>query len=304
MIEHNAFEERCSPEAKHSLDIFSTGTEHLSNCADNVLDNPWDQTSSDPRLAHNSYVHNLVSVYFSKHAKLSKALLTGLRNDDYLTYALCARSLIELVAMLRYYVFQKYKPLLAKGSLTHEDLQTLVKIDDQHLRGSRFDWESFVYRRYAKLMEDTIRQIKAKKGPKRLEALPGAPEQVNVATCIDKWAVETPEVQMIYNLFCDLVHPNIGSNFLVASIREEKIHFAQHKGAMVGHSIFEQSLPLLVSVVIKPFVKALNMLMATRWQREELERKNRPHSDSADVGDEGNKRVPTCAWRRRGRPRA
>lgn len=267
---HKSFDERCSSEAHHWLGIFRTGAGHLTNCANDLRDNRWDQMSPDPRQAHNYYVHCLVSVYFSKHAKLSNALLTALNNDDYLTYALCGRSLIEMVATLRYYAFHKYKPLFDKGSWSYNDLQTLVKIDDQHLRGGRFDWESFVFRRYAKLMEDTIQQIKAKKAGKRIEPRAGAPEQVNVATCIDKWAAEMPEVQMIYNLFCDLVHPNIGSNFLVASVREEQIHFAQNKGVMLGHSIFEESFPLLVSIVIKPFVKSLDMLMASRWEKDEL----------------------------------
>ena len=57
-----------------------------------------------------------------------------------------------------------------------------------------------------------------------------------------------------YNMFCDLVHPNIGSNFLVASINNGTVCFSQKKGDMVGHFIFEESFPLLVSVVIKPFV--------------------------------------------------
>jgi hypothetical protein len=270
MSESKPFEQRCSPEGKRWLEIFTTGTGHLSNCAENLHDNPWDQNSTDPRRAHNAYVHNLVSVYFSKHAKLSKALVLALNNDDYLTYALCGRSLIELVSTLKYYVANKYKPLFDKGSLNLEDLQALVKIDDQHLRGSRFDWESFLFRRYAKLMEDTRAQIKAKKEGKRHGVSSTTPDQVNVTTCIDKWAGEMPEVQMIYNLFCDLVHPNIGSNFLVASVNEGTIHFAQNKGEMIGHSIFEESFPLLVSLVIKPFVTSLNLLMVTRWQEDEV----------------------------------
>lgn len=272
MNDYKTFEERCSPEAKHWLNIFKAGTGHLTKCADNLLDNPWDMMAIDPRKAHNYYVHCLVSVYLSKHAKLSNALLTALGNDDYLTYALCGRSLIEMVATLRYYIFNRYKPVLDKDSYTVEDLQALVKIDDQPLRGSRFDWQSFVHRRYAKLIEDTAKQITAKKQGKRLETPAVAPEQINVATCLDKWAAEVPEVQMIYNLFCDLVHPNIGSNFLVSSVREEKIHFAQNKGEMIGHQIFEESFPLLISVVIKPFVESLDMLMRTSWQKDEINR--------------------------------
>jgi hypothetical protein len=269
MPEFKTFEQRCSPNVKYWLDIFTKGAGHLSNCADSLVDNPWDITEVDPRRAHNYYVHCLVSVYFSKHAKLSNALLAALNNDDYLTYALCGRSLIEMVATLRYYVFCKYKSLFDKGNLSHEDLQTLVKIDDKHLRGGRFDWESFASQGYAKLIEDTVKRIKAKKEGKPIKSASDL-EQINVNTCMDKWAAEQPEAQMIYDLFCDLVHPNIGSNFLVASVCDDKLHFAQNKGAMLGHSIFEESFPLLVSIVSKPFGECLTMLMATRWQENEI----------------------------------
>ena len=97
-----------------------------------------------------------------------------------------------------------------------------------------------------------------------------AAEQVNVLTCIEKWAEETPEVLIAYNLFCDLVHPNIGSSFLVASINDKDLYFTPSKGKSVGADIFEQSFPILVSVTQKPFGEYLLMLMGTIWQEDEL----------------------------------
>jgi hypothetical protein len=68
-----------------------------------------------------------------------------------LIYALCGRALLETTATLRYYLMQEYRPLLdaAAGSV---DLKKLLAVDDRHLRGTRFDWESFIFRDYAKLI--------------------------------------------------------------------------------------------------------------------------------------------------------
>jgi hypothetical protein len=152
-------------------------------------------------------------------------------------------------------------------------MKQLVEVDDRHLRGTRFDWESFLFRNYTKLKEDAAKSLE-KKGKNRQTPPPTSeeiiPQQVNVLTCIQKWAMGTPEVSIAYSLFCDLVHPNIGSNFLVASVDSEALYFTKHKGAMIGHQIFEQSLPILLSVALKPFGQFLTVLMATCWQEDEL----------------------------------
>jgi hypothetical protein len=174
------------------------------------------------------------------------------------------------VATLRYYIEHEYKPIFNKGSLTPEDMRKLIEVDDRHLRGGRFDWESFLFARYGKLKDDAVRYLNDKKA-KRKSIVDGViQEQVNVLTCIERWADQTPEVLIAYNLFCDLVHPNIGSAFLVASVSGGDLYFSRFKGEPVGGSIFEQSFPILVSVTLKPFGEQLMMLMGTIWQDDEL----------------------------------
>ena len=247
--------------------MFRKGASHLTAMA-NKLDIPWEPDLTDGRRLHNNYVRNLTCAYASKFADLSNALLSALQNSDYLTYALCGRAMIEIVANLRYYIFHQYRPLLDKGNLSSRDIQKLVEIDDRHLRGARFDWESFLFQRYSKLKEDAIRQLKDKKSNVVSEAI--TIRQVNAQTCIEKWAEQMPEILIAYSLFCDLVHPNIGSNFLVASTVSGKLYFTKSKGEMVGHQIFEQSFPILVSSTQKPFGEFLSLLMATCWQDAEL----------------------------------
>ena len=77
----------------------------------------------------------------------------------------------------------------------------------------RFDWESFLYRDYVKLRDKVVAELtdkRQKKGPPAGQDSIIAP-QVNVLTCVKRWAQQEPGVLIVYNLFCDLVHPNIGS---------------------------------------------------------------------------------------------
>lgn len=234
------------------------------------MDGPWVPDTSDPRRLHNTYIRCLVTAYSSKFAELLSVSLASIHSRHYLGYALAARALIETTATLRYYVIHQYKPLLDKGELTIRDLKTLIDIDDRHLRGGRFNWEAFLSRNYEKLQAGAEAQLAASKSKQRYVAQGIITEQVNVMTCIEKWAKEVPTVLVTYGLFCDLVHPNIGSGFLVASTDATGLHFCPSKGPSVGESILEQSLPFLVACTLKPFGDHLAMLIASIWQDDEV----------------------------------
>jgi hypothetical protein len=103
----------------------------------------WNPTEGDPWKLHNLYARNLITCYVAKFADLCSGLIHAVETDNFLTYALCGRSLIENAATLRYYVLQKYKPLFDKGTLLADGMKTLIDTDDQFLRGGKFDWESF-----------------------------------------------------------------------------------------------------------------------------------------------------------------
>lgn len=251
------------------LDLLKEGTKRLSRMADK-LDFPWSPDTTDPRKLHNVYIRNLITCYVSKYAQLSDTIISSSEKQNYLAYALAGRSLIEITATLRYYLIFKYKPLLDKESLTEPEMKKLIEIDDRHLRGGRFDWESFLFKRYEKLMEEATRNLAGKKSNKKSVTEAIIAEQVNVLTCIEKWGKSSPEVLVIYNLFCDLVHPNIGSSFLVASKNEHGLYFSPTKGKSIGASIFEQSLPILLSVTHKQFSGYLAQLMATIYGDDEF----------------------------------
>ncbi len=254
------------------MTILRKGTEHLRSMAQK-LEFPWNPNEGDLRALHNNYARNLITCYVSRFSDLSEGLLDAIEKQNYLVYALNARALIENVATLRYYVQHQYKPIFDSGSFTPEDMRRLIEIDDRHLRGSRFDWESFLFRRYSKLKDDAVQHLKDVKDQRKSVVDGMIQGQVNVLSCIQKWAGETPEVLIAYNLFCDLVHPNIGSSFLVASLSSGGLYFSRFKGELVGKMIFEQSFPILVSVTHKPFGEQLMMLMATIWHDDELPKK-------------------------------
>lgn len=246
------------------------GAQHLLQMAAK-LDSPWSPEMEGLRQLHNMYARSLITSYASKFAQLSEAVLDSIEQKRYLIYALAGRSLIEFTATLHYYITNQYRPLLAKASLDVEEMKGLLAIDDRHLRGGRFDWDSFFFKRYSKLKDDAVKQLASKKAKQKFIVDGIISEQVNVLTCIEKWAEKTPEVLIAYNLFCDLVHPNIGSSFLVASTQGQDLYFSPSKEKHVGTDIFRQSFPILVSVTLKPFGENLALLIGTIWQDDELQ---------------------------------
>ncbi len=228
----------------------------------------WDPKEENPLRLHNMYARSLISAYVSKYEQLCRVIINCQNDEQFLLYALSGRSLIESVATLRYYVLYKYKPLFDKGQLTALDMKELIEIDDRHLRGGRFDWESYLLKNYRKLKNDAQDYLIEKKSKQKKQVDAINYEQINVLTCIGKWAKTTPEVLIAYNLFCDLVHPNIGSAFLVASMKDNHLYFTPSGDISVGKEIFNQSLPLLLSV-IKPFGEYLIILMGTIWTENE-----------------------------------
>ncbi len=252
------------------IDMLRQGTVQLVKMSEK-LDYPWTQDVQDPMRLHNMYARSLVTSYVSRFAQLSETILDSIEDQRFLVYALAGRSLIESTATLRYYLLEKYTPLFNKGSLTSEDLKKLIEIDDQHLRGGRFDWEFFFTQRYDELKAAATQALADKKVKFKKETVPtGTPHQTNVLTCIENWGKESPGIIVIYNLFCDLVHPNMGSTFLVASMNQDGLHFAQSRGSSMGAKIFEQSFPMLLSATMKPFGDYLGMLMKTIYHDDEL----------------------------------
>lgn len=258
------------PTMSETIRNMRDGSDSLHKMA-SALDFKWDPDERNLQRLHNMYIRNLLACYSAKISELTATALDGIETQRYLMYALAGRSLIECAATLRYYVLYKYAPLLDRRNKTYAAMKELLDIDDQHLRGTRFDWEAFVTGRHRLLLDDVARRLANKRGTPPPGSNETRPPQVNTKTCLDKWAAEEPKALVAYDLFCDLVHPNVGSSFLVASFSGEQLFFSPGKGESLGAHIAEDTLPLLYVFGHTPFKKYLVMLMATMWEDDELQ---------------------------------
>lgn len=251
------------------IESFRKGNIHLERMAQQLSIAWAPDDAENLRALHNNYARNIICSYVSRFSMISKGMLTAIETKNFSSYALTGRSLIEITATLRYYVLKKYKPLFDKSNLSHDEMRSLIEIDDRHLRGSRFDWTSFLSGKYLTIVEEQVRVLRNKKAKVTEISKRLSEDQVNVTTCIESWAEAQPGILLGYSLFCDLVHPNVGSSFLIASLSNGKLSFIPDKGESFGAKIFEQSFPILVSL-IKEFGECLAMLMRTIWQDDEI----------------------------------
>lgn len=254
------------------LATFDKSAIHLGAMAEktNTAWNP--QAVMDPMALHNMYARSLVDAYAAKFSQLSRAVVAAVRSEQYLVFALAGRALIETTATLRYYVEKEYKTLMDLDHLGAKEMSALIALDDKHLRGGRFDWPSFLAGRYEDMAAEAVRELETKKQKNVPKYVPPnlVAEQRNVYTCIEHWAREQPRVLVVYNLFCELVHPNVGSNFLIAFEHGGEVRFGGHLGVSIGARVMQQSLPLLGASVIKPFGLAMEKIIATIWADDEL----------------------------------
>ena len=255
------------------IETFAKSSTHMINIA-RSMDYPWvtDTPPSEPRALHNMYARALACAYARKFGEMCKSVSESLGSERYLLYALAGRSLIETTATLRYYMRCEYRPLLEKNELSQQEMKQLIAADDRHLRGGRFDWKSFSAGKYGEMMEEARRELRHKKESKSKRYLPPnlMNEQRNVYTCIEKWSAEQPGALLMYNLFCELVHPNVGSSFLVASTEGGNMYFGSGKGTSLGRQIAGQSAPLLGALVIQAFNDSWLLLASSVWTDAEL----------------------------------
>ena len=218
-----------------------------------------------PRL-FNRYVGMLYAIYLTKYSRLLTSLIEAVNRGDYITYGLVGRSIIEHTATLRYYWDKRLTPIIhaasKRGHLTHDEVALLVDSLDKHLRGSRFDWVAFELREYEALQRKSRFHRKHNRNT--------TPDQISVVTTIDHWAKDQGSARIAHDLFCDLVHPNVGSSFLVMSRSNDAIAVNANVPSEVGFSIFRKSFPLLVSLAIREASRVLAFFPHIRYQDDEL----------------------------------
>ncbi|MDJ0716521.1 MAG: hypothetical protein QNJ54_20295 [Prochloraceae cyanobacterium] len=185
------------------------------------------------------YLETLSVVYLKKYSVFSQCLIQVLNEENYLLYGLVGRSIIEHTAILRYYITSKMLPLaedvVADGKITESEIEELIQLLDRHLAGRRFDWDNF--------LADYLQKIKGLKPESGVQ-----PTQVNILTCLEKWGRENPKIIHLYELFCDLVHPNLGSTLLITRLLDEQLVLGGSRGIPVGLEIFNRTFAELLKL--------------------------------------------------------
>ena len=210
--------------------------------------------TSDPLLHFNSFIDFAIAVYASKLRQLYEALAYGLETERYLVYAQSGRAILENVATIRYY--SRHVDLLAahqawrNSTLSDPILRQANLTLDKFLRGTRFSWDAFLEAR----AEDITTQ-------------PDQPHlaQIHSGTCLCKWFKERPQLESLYTLLCDLVHPNQGSNLLVMRSSQQRLVAKEGVGVSAAMFIVAPSLAGILSA-FKDFSDAISALAALQLQ--------------------------------------
>ena len=168
--------------------------------------------AQNPQEFFNAYVDFSLSIYAAKLSQLYQAVAHAIEHEQYLVYAQCGRAILENIATLRYY--SRHRDLATasetwkSGSLTDPILRKANETLDRFARGNRFSWDAFIEGRFDELTKIPHQEHQ---------------EQVNSLTCLQQWFKESPKLEHLYDIFCDLVHPNLGSNLLVLGVRNSKL---------------------------------------------------------------------------------
>lgn len=270
---------RVSPKTREIMDQIAEMTGHAHGTVAK-FDHVFELTpKGDLRHLHNQYADALFASLLLRNAILNRSIVEAVNRYDFLTYALAGRSLIEIAATARYYVRKKITPIVHKvvaaKQITNEQLRELIEHEDRFLRGSRFDWDVFFTKGFEALATDYSEWIKRKQKhgskAKRWEANPLACEQINTATCLEAWALDDPRIGVLYDLFCEMVHPNIGSMLCIASLHERGIQFAVNQRGAFGLQLFDLSYGPLQVYVAKEFVQQTYVIIHLKFQSDELE---------------------------------
>jgi hypothetical protein len=263
-----SFSEEVRTKAGENLTSFLTGVENfLDVCQEFAEKNkavwvPY-YTAKDWPFPHlfNHYVDIVLAVSLHKFSSLIATLIESVNRGNYLTYALMGRSMIEHAATLRYYWETRLAPIIQtaseRGSLTPDERKSAVLSLDQ-------------LKDYRQLKESQASRRRQKRGAHSETRRENFPDQINVQTAIDHWAKAEPGIHIAYDLFCDLVHPNLGSNFLVMTRDEGRLRVDPQGASAVGFDIFRQSLPLLVSSAIREGARLIPLFAVIRYEDDEL----------------------------------
>jgi hypothetical protein len=204
----------------------------------------------------------IYGIYIAKFKELLSGVIRATNDEDFLIFALCGRGIIETTATLRYYnkkILSVVKDAKNPDAFSQEDLHAIAELLEKHSRGGRFDWEKFwtsPRKDLAASLVEALRQKQKKAAPQPTLY----PSQVSAQTAIENWAKEQPEIVLFYDFFCETVHPNLGSNFMVMGFKDANLQLCGKTVKGIGRSISIEGIQFLTPVVKEAAQNMANLL--------------------------------------------
>jgi hypothetical protein len=180
--------------------------------------------TTDHTVVFNNAADLATKLYHVKISRLLDNIIRSILEEDYLSYALYARSLFENAATLHYYIHDELLPIVnqfrSRETISAEELKACLDIMDKMVKASRFNWEKFL-----------TGDISSVASP------PEDLHQISVGKCIKTWAAcNHLNLELGYALLCDCVHPNAGSNLTVMKKWPDGVGFGNEPGAPVANT--------------------------------------------------------------------
>ena len=265
----NEVRSKVDERTRSMMGVCEKSTAELLSALDAMTDHLLFPPPSDIREAHNNYVRGILASTAAKHVSLMMTLIEAVNKYDFLGYALAARSMVEIVATLRYLLIERVQPTIhemaSAGQYDASHVQRLIKDEDAYLRGTRFDWVEFFEQGFRPLNDRYSEWLGEKKKDRTAKKWkPGSTipvEQVSVTTCLEKWAGVQPGVGTLYDLLCDMVHPNIGSVMSIMVPHEDRIRFKVRNASSEGYKLFQYSFPAFLSLTEREHARLFYLLM-------------------------------------------
>lgn len=220
----------------------------------------WGQPPDSIQDIWNYYIDLIWAIYTSKFSWLMQGIILAVNREDFLTYGLVGRSILEHTAVFHHYYKNEITPgfqdLSRKDSIASQGAHKHVTMLAICLRGSNFDWESFFKGNFSTSNFSRLRK-----------ALKESARQVRVGNCMEELSEEYPSFDVLYRIFCDFVHPNLGSTFLIMKDWGGEAGFWGTRGNPFGLELFKRTFAGLVTVLDKT-TKLLNDLPLQRFPNQ------------------------------------
>ncbi len=200
----------------------------------------------------------IFGIYTAKYRELTSSVIQATNDKTFLVFALCGRAIIETTATLRYYnnkFLGQIRTAKDPDAFDADEIKSIIELLDTHSRGGRFNWAMFL----TSPRSDMVKHL-VDAGKNKIKGSQTNPEQINVKTTISKWAKDQPEVLLAYDFFCELVHPNLGSNFMMMGYKDTSVEVCGTTEKALARSIAIEGIQFLAPVIKEAQLCQVNLL--------------------------------------------